>query len=309
MVMGADAFVSRNLLQIRDRLAAWRLRHAPRGSMQQARRDAETTSDLWAVVGASVPGRSHVVEHAPGQDACHGEVLPDGTMIIAVADGGGHARFGSEGAGMAVDVAVAHVRDLLLGDEKLPSPAGIITGAFDAARAALERQARVILGDPGQIGEWATTLTLAVSRPHAFWVGQRGNGAAIARRDGELFVAAYPQAPSDETFLLTDPDGHLLIDVEMHDPVDAFAMITDALLPLALERPTDPREPFFDPLYAFTAASADPLAAREHLRAFLRSDRVDAVTDDDRTIVIALKHPAAPSTLPASGDLALEVSG
>ncbi|MGI9255192.1 MAG: protein phosphatase 2C domain-containing protein [Thermomicrobiales bacterium] len=262
-------------------------------------------NDAWAVVGASVSGTAHRDEFSHGQDACHGEVLPDGTMIIAVADGRGGARFGSEGAGMAVDVAVAHVRELLLGSEPLPSPAGIVTGAFDAARAALERQARVLLNDPAAIGEWGTTLTLAVSRPHAFWVAQRGNGAVMARRQGEMFVAAYPQAASDEAFLLTDPDGHLLIDVELHDPIDAFAVITDALLPLALERPADPNEPFFDPLYAFTAASTHPIAAREHLRQFLLSDRVNAITDDDRTIVIALRGAEQPSTLPATGDVAL----
>jgi hypothetical protein len=264
-----------------------------------------TRFDLWAVVGASVPGVVHAREHAAGQDACHGEVLPDGTMIIAVADGRGGARFGSEGAGMAVDVAVAHVRELLLGDGPLPSPAGIVTGAFDAAREALERQARVLLGDPAQIGEWGTTLTLAVARPHAFWVAQRGNGAVIARRGEDLFVAAYPQSPSDEEFLLTDPNGHLLIDVELHDPVDSFAVITDALLPLALERPADPREPFFDPLYAFAAAGSHPIAARQHLRDFLLSDRVSAVTSDDRTIVIALRHPEERSALPPDGDVAL----
>ncbi|MFM9105402.1 MAG: protein phosphatase 2C domain-containing protein [Chloroflexota bacterium] len=269
---------------------------------QAARR---AVRDLWAVVGASVPGDAHEEAGEPGQDACHGEVLPDGTMIIAVADGSGAARFGSEGAGLAVDVAVAHVRELLLGAEALPSPAGILTGAFDAAREALARQARVLLDDPARIGEWATTLTLAVSRPHAFWVAQRGNGAVIARRDGAFVVAAYPQAASDERFLLTDPNGHLLIDVELHDPVDAFAVITDALLPLALERPSDPREPFFDPLYAFAAAGSHPIAARQHLRDFLRSPRVSAFTSDDRTIVIALRHPEAAAALPADGDVAL----
>jgi hypothetical protein len=273
--------------------------------MREALETRRALYDLWAVVGASVPGIIHQREGAAGQDACHGEVLPDGTMIIAVADGNGHSRHGSEGAGMAVDVAVAHVRELLLGNEALPSPAGIVTGAFDAAREALERQARVLLGDATLIGEFGTTLTVVVARPHALWIGQRGNGAVIARRGADLFVAAYPQSVSDAEFLLTDPNGHLLIDVEIFEPVDAFAVITDALLPLAMERPADPREPFFDPLYAFAAASAHPISARQHLRDFLLSERVSAVTSDDRTIVIALRSPEERSTLPPSGDLVL----
>ena len=75
-----------------------------------------------------------------------------------------------------------------------------------------------------------------------------------------------------------------------HEPVTALVLITDGLLRLALEFPTyEPYAPFFEPLLAFTAQQQDEDHARERLAGVLASDRICDRTDDDKTLVVAVR--------------------
>ncbi len=76
-------------------------------------------------------------------------------------------------------------------------------------------------------------------------------------------------------------------------PVRALAASSDGLLRLALRLPgQEPFEPFFRPLFGF-AASAGAADAQRQLVRFLDSPRVSARTEDDKTLVVAVRGAAA----------------
>lgn len=60
----------------------------------------------WRVIGRSVAGSAHVARNLPCQDALAWRELPDGRLILAVADGAGSAARSELGAAAAVEAMV-----------------------------------------------------------------------------------------------------------------------------------------------------------------------------------------------------------
>jgi hypothetical protein len=250
-------------------------------------------SSTWRIVGASVAGTAHARAGTSCQDAHRWELLPNGCLIVAVADGAGSASRSDEGARTAADTAVsslaAVVRDGIPADEQGWHEA--IVAAFEAAAAALATTAEAA---GASIRDYATTLMLAVATPNALVVGQIGDGIVVAEDEGgALFLAAMPQRGeyANEVALLTMLDAIERL-ATSHFPVGvrAFAATTDGLLRLALRLPVyEPHAPFFAPLFAFAAEATDAEAAVAELVTFLASERVAHRTDDDKTLVIAVR--------------------
>lgn len=212
--------------------------------------------------------------------------------MIAVADGAGSADRSDEGARLAVDTAIAHCMSRV--EDEPPSGEQewreIIVAAFDAAFASIEAHAE---GAHAPIRDYATTLTVVAATGARLAVGQIGDGIVVAEGDEGLFLAASPQRGeyANEVALLTAPRAVEDAAVSVFTaPVRAVAVTTDGLLRLAVRLPSHaPHAPFFRPLFAFLRETDDPLAAQGELAHFLASDRVAQRTDDDTTLVLAVR--------------------
>ncbi|MFN2251134.1 MAG: protein phosphatase 2C domain-containing protein, partial [Anaerolineae bacterium] len=125
-----------------------------------------SSSEPWRVVAASVTGTSHAARGVDCQDAHAYVVRPDGTLILAVADGAGSADQSADGARIAVERVIevidarldaASSEDLARaqhGDAATPSEVvggvvaagppdeqwwrGLLTSAVQAARARID---------------------------------------------------------------------------------------------------------------------------------------------------------------------------
>src|SRR3954468_16016063 len=64
----------------------------------------------WRALGASVAGAGHRARGIGCEDASSVEVLDDGTLLVAVADGAGSAPRASEGSTRAVAAAMDALR-------------------------------------------------------------------------------------------------------------------------------------------------------------------------------------------------------
>jgi hypothetical protein len=218
----------------------------------------------WRLLGASVVGAGHEVRGAGCDDAHAVASTRDGALLlIAVADGAGSAARGGDGARVAVQTALEH---------------GDPADAFEAAAAALE-------------ADMATTLTVVHVGADTVTVAQVGDGAVVLRRGDVLEVVGPVEREEflNETVFLTSTSwrDHLRVDVVPADGVDAVAVLTDGLQLLAFELPSGrPHDPFFTPLYSYAAADDSTV---EELSAFLASERVCARTDDDKTLVLAVR--------------------
>jgi hypothetical protein len=262
---------------------------------------------VWRVIGASVTGTAHTRAGTPCQDAHRWEMLPDGCLIAAVADGAGSAPRAEEGSRLAADTAVAHLAASVRAD--MPADTcgwhDAMRAAFEAATASL---AAIAADAETAVRDYATTLTLVAATPDMLAVGQIGDGIVVAEdRDGALFLAATPQRGeyANEVALLTAPDAAARMILSCFSTgVRAFAATTDGLLRLAVRLPAyEPHAPFFRPLFAFAMESTDSAAAAEPLAAFLASERVTRRTDDDKTLVLAVYVEAPDSELAASAPM------
>ncbi len=250
----------------------------------------------WQVIGAAVQGLSHQKQGLPCQDALEFRCLPDGVLLVALADGAGSATRSEVGARAAVQAAL----DSLASSLESCQPANccdwveVFCDTFERARAALIQLSEE-RDEP--LRDFATTLTCLAATSEQLIVGQLGDGAVVARgADGILDTVTTLQRGeyANETYFLTQEQALEQVAIQVINlPMQALAVMSDGLTRLALKRPTnEPHLPFFEPLFAFVEASTpsnDGAQANEALTAFLASPRVCERTDDDKALVLALR--------------------
>jgi hypothetical protein len=247
----------------------------------------------WRIIAASVPGTSHRQNALPCQDAHAFRVLPGGELLAAVSDGAGSAEHSQAGAHLAVEQALTTLDALCqygTPDDEAEWQAAV-TGLFDKIHQKLADCANAA---DAPLRAFAATLTCALVKGDWLVVGQIGDGAAIVEdANGAHFLAARPQRDeyANETYFLTQPDAaHRAVVYAARRPVRALALTTDGLLRLALKLPAyEPHSRFFQPLLAFAHEAADETQAQAELADFLASERVGTRTDDDKTLLLAVR--------------------
>jgi hypothetical protein len=180
---------------------------------------------------------------------------------------------------------------------------GESSSASDAPGAAAMPVAAPPLPTPRRqaLRDYATTVLVAVvAEP---WVAcmQIGDGVIVARRgDGfeALTLPAKGEYANEAPFVTDDHYiESLQVAVTGTDGLDAIALMTDGMERLAVQLATGvPHGPFFDGLFAF--AADDRLSDEERhalLARELRSERINRLTDDDKTVLVAVRAQPAGS--------------
>ena len=263
---------------------------------------AQSSARAWHVMAASVAGTSHLRAGQMCQDVHRWGFLPaldsagtlEQTLICAVADGAGSASFGTFGAVMAAERSTGFLHTLLWEGGKPGDDAGWV----ELLREALVRTRRALIAGADKRGvttaDLASTLILAVATDDIVAAAQVGDGAIICRESGGALTALttpYHGEHVNETLFLS-ADGALDAAqwVVRHGDTDGVAIISDGLERLALAMPgAVPHSPFFEPLFRFAAESRTRVTAQEQLAAFLGGPRVAARTDDDVTLLLAVR--------------------
>ncbi len=249
-------------------------------------------SPFWIVLGDSVVGTGHIAYAIPCQDAHSGAILGDGTLILAVADGAGSAIHSAQGSLRAAQSSVQFLANYLAARQPSDDQAwrDLLRQTLTHAREQLEELAGEIEG--ASLRDLATTLLLAVANDTHLATLQLGDGAIVLRSlSGALDVLSLPPSGEyiNETTFLTssDPLSDALITTRPIAAVDALSLFTDGVQFLALDYATNSAHaPFFGPLFDF---AAHPEANPEELSTMLASDRVNERTDDDKTLVLAVR--------------------
>ena len=232
----------------------------------------------WRAVAVSEAGDSHLKDGLPCQDACRIHVEA-GTLIASIGDGAGSARHGGIGCRAAVDGFVEESANLL---RRGRSPEEAACEAFKEAR----RRVSEIGGD--ELRDYHTTLLGVIATNESFAVVQIGDGAVII--DGEVAVESHTGKYANETCFLTQhhvpPNTYAA-----KKRVSRVALITDGLEHHAVELRGHTRSahgPFFDPFFRWLK-KADQRDRTEQLSKFLRSDTIRSRTDDDVTLLLAMR--------------------
>jgi hypothetical protein len=245
----------------------------------------------WSVHAAAVTGHSHIDGGLPCQDAfayrCVGDVL-----IAAVCDGAGSAARSDAGSNL---LAREVVERLAMRAAASPQPLdavatqAVLDEVVGAARAMLEQCAA---HDGAALSEYAATLVGVVADGEGGVFFHVGDGVAVAEsRD----VAAAPVVSppengeyANETYFVTGEEwrAHLRL-----TPLPAMprriVLMSDGCAPFAMTRGNAGLHgPFIDPVARWLAQAAEADGCRA-LGTTLADPRIDAITSDDKTLLVA----------------------
>lgn len=234
-------------------------------------------------------GTSHEKRSQPCQDDHRWELLPNGFLVAAVADGAGSAAIAEVGAQIAVTAAVESISHQQAFPEDDSSWQQLLAEALKTARDAVEAEAVV---REVKSRDLASTLILAIATPELIAVAQIGDGAAVVGdSDGNIIAVTIPPCGEyiNETIFLISDNALETAQLQVwRGKATHLAIFSDGLQMLALKMPEGTAHvPFFSPLFKFVAQVEDETEAKQQLESFLKSPRVTERTDDDLTLLLA----------------------
>ena len=250
----------------------------------------------WRVLSASVTGSSHLTRGLGCQDVNTISVLPDGSLIVVVCDGAGSAKRAEEGAALAARSSVEFLKEHLRTGVAFDADDWkcVLTDCVKHARSALAELAtrQTDAGQEADLTEFATTLLIAVVSGQWLVAAQVGDGAIVSRgASGALSVLTVQDDNEyiNETTFVTSSNflERAHFHVEVNVDVSGVAALSDGLQLLALNyADNSAHTPFFSHMFDFAARSD---SSDSDLVEFLQSKRVCDRTDDDKTLVLAVR--------------------
>ena len=249
----------------------------------------------WRLFGASVSGTSHLKTGIPCQDAHRYVVLDTGVVIAAVADGAGSAKHADRGSVLAVEHAVTWLSNHL---SARTSSNGIHEADALELMHTMTCEVRANLettvdGDDVVLADFATTLLVCFATKSLLAACQVGDGAIVSITDaGKVQTLTQPnhgEYINETTFLTSDTfaDAASYV-VQESSATNSIFMFTDGIQSLALNLSDyKPHTPFFKNIEQYARSAGANSAA---VASFLASDRVCERTDDDKTLVIAVRQ-------------------
>ena len=257
-----------------------------------------THRSSWVLRGASVPGARNLQEAGPSQDAFSTASLshPAGEVIaLLVADGAGSASRAADGATLAVSSALSSARRRILGAPPATGAAWreLIRGVAADAVGQIHAAARAF--DDCTVEDLSCTLAITLLSGRWLAILTIGDTFAVIRReDRGLHLPLVPHRPTDDpsqTVFVSHPNCLSLaaIAIVEDEQIEACALSSDGLDRSALlqtKNGVEPYAPFLDPLIdlARTEDSSASLA-----RFLLTDEQLSDTTDDDRTLVMAVR--------------------
>ena len=250
---------------------------------------------MWRCLADSVTGTSHRGAGMPCQDGHRITTRRVGALdylVIACADGAGSASHSDVGARVACEAAVTLILDTIDTGHQLAS----VDRA--AAQVWVEHIRGHVSAEGNRLGvparQVACTLLLAVVGAEQAVFIHVGDGAIVVRNsNGMLTPVFWPKTGeyANTTFFVTEPDVAEMFQFERRlGTIEAIAVFTDGLQGLALNyADRSAYEPFFGPMFNLLRTAEEPSDLDVPFRAFLDSPAINERTDDDKTLVVAVR--------------------
>ena len=217
-------------------------------------------------------------------------------LLVGIADGAGSAARSEEGSRLVVET-------VLLEAGRHSGPLTEIDREhaerwLEAARHRLERQ---VEEQGGELGDYASTVLLAILGEERSVFVQLGDGGWVVEADRGHEAATWPTTGeyANQTIFLTSPAGiEQMQFVTFDQPLRSVAGFTDGVQSLCLDLTARcPHGPFFDRMLAPLRSCDDETSLRAPLEDLLGSTLFNSRTDDDKTLVVACHVSAEePST-------------
>jgi hypothetical protein len=250
----------------------------------------------WCYAAASVAGSSHTRTQTKLQDAKYCFVFTNDTgdqwFFAVIADGAGSAEFGRQGASIICRAVGSQARKAFRDACCLPDEAAVWSW-LDIARDRIHQAANK---HQRTARDFAATLVMVMASPHEVVTAHVGDGAIVARIRESLAWTVLSQPHHGEyastTYFVTDDPQPALRFYRHPNRFDVLAAFSDGIENLVIDSATgEPFAAFFNPmakpLNASTTIGKDA-ALCQSLAAFLEGERLNELTDDDRTLIVAV---------------------
>ncbi len=262
----------------------------------------------WKYISASVVGTSHGLNSTPCQDssACRVFTRADGSEIIVAvaADGAGSAKRAEVGSALACSLLVQQLEDLF--EANMHGNVSDVTGEFlKGWLADFQRElATTAEREELRIRDFACTLVAAIIGAEGAVFAQVGDGAIVVpspEEPDEYCYVFWPQKGeyANETYFATEADAHTKLQYDyVARRIDEVAVLTDGIQSLALHYQSQTaHNPFFRPIFSWLRpAQADYTESfTNSLAAYLDSEKINQLTDDDKTLIVATRRSPADS--------------
>lgn len=253
----------------------------------------------WRWAAARATGRSHLKGGLSCQDRFGMQLLPDGTLIAALADGAGSAIHGDVGAETAVNTVLSFLHHALTG-----GATDLKALMRDVVREARQAVVAVAEREQQDLRQYASTLLAVVLTHEGGAAAQIGDGVIVVKRDHEEWVwILWPQRGeyTNTTFFLIDPAANQRLEVESFPgPITDLALMSDGLECLALRYADQAvHQPFFNGMFRslVLAEGFDEIKAlSDALKEYLACETISSRTDDDVSIILATRRPTVSPT-------------
>lgn len=250
----------------------------------------------WKAVTHSAIGTRHLAREMPCQD--FGEFqIKDGLLFGAVSDGAGSAKFSDLGAQLAVQTwlesAIQKFEALDLTGEAIASFdfKSLFTDITALVLARLEAEATQGEFPLRELG--CTLLSFVASKD---WLAamQIGDGFIVCQtlesENYELLFRPDKGEFINETLFVTSKGA--LQDLQYafeRSPQQFICAATDGLEKVAISyHDWTPHQPFFKPFQDCLELIPDFAEQQQYIQTFLESERLNARTDDDKTLLLCL---------------------
>lgn len=253
----------------------------------------------WKVVTHSAIGSRHLSKGLPCQD--YGNYCVQDDLIMgAVADGAGSAKYSDVGSKVTVETYLKCVQQEL---KPLFSNSGspedisdinfrdLFSNVSHAIFNALETEANQ--GD-FPLRELGCTLLGFIASPHWIAAMQIGDGFIVLReyQDDDIHLLFQPDKGEfiNETLFITSQGAIDQMQVVVKQVQPQFiCAATDGLENVAIRfHDWQPHLPFFQPFIDCLSLIPEVVDQKSYVQTFLESDRLNAKTDDDKTLLLCL---------------------
>lgn len=250
------------------------------------------------IFGAKTTGPSHIKKNIPCQDSWISEILRDDSAVIAVSDGLGSAKYSQKGAEIAVSAAAESIRQHFFVKYNDGNTSADITRndclireAFFSAVKEIENYS---ISNNIPKRELACTLIVIFIYKSTVSTGQVGDGAVVGQfKSGDIEILSEPAKSEYINEVTPITADNWLEKLNIHQNIlEAvnIAAFTDGCQRAVLIKKDgvyEPFIPFFKPLFNYSQSAGDSKAASDDVRNLLLSQKINEVSDDDKTLVIA----------------------
>jgi hypothetical protein len=253
----------------------------------------------WTTAAASVAGTSHERKHTPCEDAHIIEIIEPNNespiFLTVVSDGAGSANKGGLGATVATQTSIDFWQARFEKDRSCPTPA-------DMGHSLIKVRERLQLEadqEACSIRDYACTYLCLIVGESWSVAFQIGDGAILLGEENQLENPITPQKCeyANETYFVTDEESELVGEAVWIDQApDTLAVLTDGLQWLALgQKMETANSTFFNNRFRVLRDNPDATKSgfKLALEKFLRSEAICRHTDDDKTLVIAVRKNEA----------------